>query len=368
MQFKFKTFFQRLSSHKLRTAIILFLFVIGIGAFIILRPFFSFAKTNGLDVPFFYNMAFSSSVPLKTTQGKTNIVLLGMGGGTHEGADLTDSMMVISMSEDGTDVAAISLPRDIYTDTIKDRINAAYHYGEEKKQGGGLIMAKSIAEEVVGLPIHYAIAIDFSGFKDIIDLIGGVDINIEELFIDTEYPIANRENDDCGGGDPDFACRYMTVEFKKGIEHMNGDRALIYVRSRHATGREGNDYARGKRQEQVVLAVKDKLLKEKLDKDFSKAQKLLEFVKKTTISDMTFAEMLYLGKLGSGAARENIRYISLAIGGENGELVGFLENPPDWKYNGMWVLVPRTGNFDEIHAYVNCQIFTSNCSIPFPEK
>ena len=64
----------------------------------------------------------------------------------------------------------VSLPRDIWSPTLRDKINSAFHYGEEKKKGGGLTLAKFVVEEVLGQPVHYSILVDFSSFKGLIDL------------------------------------------------------------------------------------------------------------------------------------------------------------------------------------------------------
>ena len=108
--------------------------------------------------------------------------------------------------------------------------------------------------DVLGIPIHYNVTINFEVFKQIVDTLGGIDVEIENTFTDSEYPIEGKEDD------PVIANRYETVTFTKGLEKMNGERALKYVRSRHGDGAEGTDFARSKRQQKVILAIKDKLM------------------------------------------------------------------------------------------------------------
>ena len=106
-------------------------------------------------------LVFNGGAPLASSSDRTNILLLGIGGGNHEGSDLTDTMMVLSLDNKKKTSAFISVPRDIWSETLKDRVNSAYHYGEEKKKGGGLLLAKVTVEDIVGMPIHYAVVVDF---------------------------------------------------------------------------------------------------------------------------------------------------------------------------------------------------------------
>ncbi|MFZ5845535.1 MAG: LCP family protein, partial [Patescibacteria group bacterium] len=218
-----------------------------------------FEKQTGMTPTVLAGLVFDDGRNLKAFDGRTNVLVLGIAGGTHEGADLTDTMMVLSLAKEPKKLVLISIPRDIWSDTLKDKINSAYHYGNEKKPGGGMILAKAIVEDVVGIPIHYGLLIDFSGFKELIDLVGGVKVKVSRSFTDPNFPISGRENDPCQG-DPKLACRYETVQFTAGEELMAGERALKYVRSRHAEGEEGSDFARSRRQQEVFVALKDKLV------------------------------------------------------------------------------------------------------------
>jgi len=177
---------------------------------------------------------------LESSGGRTNILILGVGGGGHEGSDLTDTIIVLSLDTGKKTVALISVPRDTWSDTLKDKVNSAYHYGNEKslssgRQGGGLLLSKVTMEDVIGMPIQYAVVVDFSGFTKVIDAVGGIDVNVPEAFTDSRYPKPGMEQATCPG-DPTNACVYETVHFDAGVQHMDGARALIYARSRHAEG------------------------------------------------------------------------------------------------------------------------------------
>lgn len=330
-----------------------------------MSPYYDFAKQNNISMKFISGLLFGNNLPLKNYQGRTNMIILGVAGGEHDGSDLTDTMIFLSFDFKKQDLVIISLPRDIWLPTIKDKINTAYYYGETQKEGGGLIMAKAAVEEVIGQPLHYAWVIDFSGFKKIIDLVGGVDIFVERDFVDEFYPIPGRENDECNG-DKEHKCRYETLRFEKGLQHMDGEGALKYVRSRQSEGEEGTDFARDKRQQQVVVALKNKLFNFSLVKEPDKIKQLVNIVNEYSSSDMDLSEKILFSRFFLQLKNENIRKIILDSGDENKNRKGFLVNPPsNSEYKNLWVLVPRTENFTEIQQYITCQIADPNCII-FP--
>jgi anionic cell wall polymer biosynthesis LytR-Cps2A-Psr (LCP) family protein len=152
--------------------------------------------------------------------------------------------------------------------------------------------------------------VDFSQFEALIDYIGGIDITVPVSFIDTAYPITGRENDTCQG-DPSFACRYQTVEFVQGIQHMDGKRALMYVRSRHAEGNEGNDFSRGRRQQDVIIAIKTKILA--LEPWFhpDMSMRLFQSFDNATKTNLSVGQLLALGKLSMGIQANAIKKISI---------------------------------------------------------
>lgn len=346
--------------------LVLFVGIVLIVSFILVRklsPMYQFVKQNNLTVSFFWNLLSRKENVLRTYHGRTNIVFLGMAGGAHEGYDLTDSIMFISIDFFKKDALIVSLPRDIWLPSLKDRLNTAYAYGQARKKGGGLTLAKASVEEVTGLPVHFAWLIDFSGFTKLIDLAGGVDINVSQTFEDNEYPIEGKENDECDG-DPAFACRYEHLIFEKGLQHMDGVRALKFVRSRRAQGDEGTDFARGRRQQQVILALKEKILHSSFLKSPSNIQKLIKLIDDITTTDMNWAEIISMGKTYLLDAKNMpLRHVALDWGDPVKGKKGFLLNPPPWEYKDAWVLVPRTGNFDEIHDFITCQSESVICEM-----
>ncbi len=304
-----------------------------------------FMHETGITPGLLVKLIFDDGAPLQGSQGRTNILVLGVGGGNHDGADLTDTMMVLSVDTVKKTMAFIAVPRDIWSDSLKAKVNTAYHYGEEKQKGGGLILAKATVEDVVGLPIHYAVVIDFSGFKNLIDQVGGVDVNVEKAFTDPDYPIAGKEHDSCPG-DPTNRCVYETIHFDAGVQHMDGETALKYSRSRHAAGTEGSDFARSKRQQDIMIALKNKLVHPFAWMSPSRVALLPKVIDDASDMDLNIAEAMTLGKKFIGGKGDQIEKISFE---------DKLDNPSPYLYDGQYVLVPHEG-WDDIHRYIKDQL------------
>ncbi|MFC1647255.1 LCP family protein [Patescibacteria group bacterium] len=300
-----------------------------------------FLHSTGLSPKTVLRLIFDSGSELRDTQGFTNVVILGVGGGVHAGSDLTDTMLLVSVNSQNKSLNYISIPRDIWSETLKDKVNTAYHYGEKKEIGGGLMLSKIITEEIVKKQIHYAVMVDFLGFVKIIDLIGGLEIDVQTGFVDEHFPITGKEDDDCDG-DSQYLCRYMEVEFKKGIQHMDGERALIYVRSRYAEGDQGTDFARGKRQQEVLNALKNKLFKFSELMNFQRNKILFDTVTSSINTDMNLVEMLTFIKIFTRINDSETNSINID------ELFYVSDDP---YFEGRYVLVP-IDDFEVVGKYI----------------
>jgi len=255
--------------------------------------------TNKIFIP---HTKVASSAPLNSIQqslvDKTpiNILLLGYGGGNHDGTYLTDSMIAVHIDPKTQKVFLISIPRDIWVKIPTDgndgsysKINAAYSDGLDDTDypnklpqftgaDGGGRLAEYIVQQVTGVPMEYFIGMDFSGFTHTIDTLGGVDIDVQIAFDDYQYPIEGMEDATCGLSDDQiasfsaalaspsatisdqdaFPCRYEHLHFDAGEQHMDGTTALKYVRSRHSL-QDGTDFGRAQRQRNLIVAVKKKI-------------------------------------------------------------------------------------------------------------
>ncbi len=310
--------------------------------FFFIKPYYSFI-TDTVQVSLL--KTFFSLDSLKTYNNNVTILILGIAGEDHEGTNLSDSMIVVNYNLKSNKLLNISLPRDIWSDTLKDKINTAYTYGEIKQKGGGLILAKAEAAAVIGRPIHYSAVINFSQFEELIDFLGGIDIEVDNSFVDKKYPVKGRENDDCGG-DPEYSCRYESVEFKRGMTKMDGKTALIYVRSRNAKGSEGNDFARNKRQQKVISAVKSKIINRIKTVDLGYIKRMYQILDRIFIRDIENQQIAVLVK--NYLMSKNFRQVQISLSQE------FFTVPNPNVYYGKYVLIPIGENFSLIKKYIDC--------------
>lgn len=186
-------------------------------------------------------------------EGRVNILLLGIGGSGHEGPLLTDSMLLVSFRPATGQVALISMPRDLLVSIPghgQRRINNAYALPELNRPGLGGPTVRAVVGEVFGVPIHYSLLLDFSGFAQMVDALGGVTVDVEQTLDDELYPVPGQET----AGD---AQRFEHLYIPAGRQHFSGPLALKYVRSRKAKGAQGSDFARSHRQQQIISAIRD---------------------------------------------------------------------------------------------------------------
>ncbi len=294
---------------------------------------------------------------LKNNAGRTNILLLGIGGPNHDGPNLTDTMVVASVQTKFTSdsvlvppILLISIPRDIYLDSLQGKINTAYQLGLD--QNVGLVLAKQAASTVTGLPIHYALVADFSVFEKVINTLGGIDITVPDVLDDYMYPIDGQETNSCGLSSvplvtdellavKTFPCRYEHLHFDAGLQHMDGATALKYVRSRHAEGSEGSDFARSRRQQLVIKAIKDKVFSGSTFLDLTKDLELYNQIKTSISTDLDFSQPKALLALGLKYRAATFKNIVLDE--------TFFVNPP--VDDRGWILLPNN-NWDQIHQLI----------------
>jgi LCP family protein required for cell wall assembly len=207
-----------------------------------------------------------------TNLHRINFAVYGYGGPGHDGAYLTDSIMVISVQpklKGPPAVAEVSIPRDWYVPiqlaagkTGSGRINEAYSDGiggqgplPATDPTAGSSVANPTLEHLLGIHIDHWVGVDFEAFKASVDAVGGVDVVVPDTFTDYQYPAG-----ECSTG-ANENCQFTTVHFNAGPQHMNGTQALEFSRSRHSNDNgEGSDFARSRRQQLVVAALKQKVV------------------------------------------------------------------------------------------------------------
>lgn len=247
----------------------------------------------------------------------------------------------------------ISVPRDLWVGSVGGKINAAYAFG-------GVDLSRKTLTQVLGIPLHYFAVVDFETFENAIDTLGGITVDVPRPLEDRFYPLAGREDDTCGlatlpesseSAEFNYPCRYETIVFKSGAQTMGGKTALKYVRSRHASGDEGTDYARAARQQQVIEAVIKKALSLEVLLNPEKAQTLFETFQKGVETNIGFfeAERFY-----SQARSFDLSKARTVVLDED----NVLYHPPmDETYGFQWVLIPRSGDYAEVSKYVEALLF-----------
>lgn len=305
-------------------------------------PYYRFLKQEVLISPLKTLFSLDS---LKKIDNKVNMVLLGVPGGMHEGPNLSDSITYINYDFRRNRLTTIGIPRDLWSPTLRDRINSAYSYGEEKVRGGGLRLSKAEVGAVVGTPIQYGFVINFQEFEDLINFLGGVDVEIERSFIDKKFPIEGKEKADCGD-DEEFKCRYETITFQKGKMHMDGDTALKFVRSRNAQGAEGSDFARSQRQQIVMSAIKNRAVKEVLSFNLKKIRELYRHLDELISRDMTNQQVAILIK--NIVFKRKFIQKSYALPRE------LFEVPNANFYEGKYTLIPTRGDYQVVRKWIDC--------------
>jgi LCP family protein required for cell wall assembly len=234
-------------------------------------------------------------VPLD--EGRTNILLLGIDRRGKQGWGYrTDTIIIVTVDEANRTAGMLSIPRDLQVPIPgngEDRINTANVWGESRDYpGGGPALLKRTLEVDFGILIDYYVMVDFQGFEKIIDTLGGIGVDVPRELHDVQYP-------DPKPGDP-YA--YKTIHFNPGLQEMDGRRALEYARSRMST----SDFDRAKRQQQILIAIRDKALNLNL---LPKLPTLASTMMDTVKTDMTLDDMLQLAELAPEIDMGNVKQV-----------------------------------------------------------
>lgn len=223
---------------------------------------------------------------LRPLQRTRNILLLGTDQRQLGAVGRTDTIMVLAIDAPNNRAALISFPRDIYLaipGVGYSRINTAYGFGEERQPGGGLPLLMSTIERNFGIPIERYARIDFSGFEDVVDALGGVDVTVDCALYD------------------ELIYRYFgTYTLEPGDYHMNGEQALYYARSRKTT----DDFDRARRQQRVLLAIRDRMLNANL---LPRVPALWLAMRDMVDTNLGPAEIADLAKLGASLGGRDLR-------------------------------------------------------------
>jgi len=227
--------------------------------------------------------------------GRVNVLLMGLDTrkGDREDGTRSDTMIVVSIDQGSKSASMLSIPRDLWVEIPghgNNRINASYYFGDRDKPGsGGPPLAKATVSKLLGLSVDYFVQVDFEGFRQIINAIGGVTLDVKKPLVDNEFPTE------------DFGIKRIYIP--AGVQHMDGPTALEYARSRHAD----SDLGRNQRQQAVLLAVREQGVNLGAVTN-NQLQTALQGAIKT---DLQAGDILGLVQTGIGMNKDNIRNYSI---------------------------------------------------------
>jgi polyisoprenyl-teichoic acid--peptidoglycan teichoic acid transferase len=307
--------------------IILFMIVEGIGSIFANYDFGGITKKALLNI---------SSGLTSDSFGNVNILLAGTGGEEHDGGTLTDTIIVAAINPSKKTATMLSIPRDFYVNTRFGgmRINNIVDYvttqTESEQEGFNVLLQAT--EEITNLEIPYYIKIDFQGFTEAVDALGGVPIFVEETINDPYYP-------------KDGTIGYSPFYLAAGEHMLDGKTALKYARSRKTT----SDFDRARRQQKLIFAMKQRALSTAVLTSPTKLKNLYTSFQDNVSTNMSIREMIALAEKGSELERENIvRYV---LNDDFTQSGGFLYPPLREHYGGAFVLLPAGDNFEHLHRF-----------------
>ncbi len=226
------------------------------------------------------------------SQETLNILLLGTDARPGDDITRTDAMVLVRIERDGGRVSMLSLPRDLWVDYPtggEGRINAAFAVGEKRfGPGGGAALAKSTVGRLMGLEVDHFVLINFQGFRTLIDQLGGIAVDVPQAIYDPAYP-----TDDYGT---------IEVRFRTGPQVLDGERALIYARTRHAD----SDFGRNQRQQMVLMAIFDRIRERGLLQQLTSLDDYTGAMRGYVKTDLDRSRMLELANFARNVDAEDV--------------------------------------------------------------
>jgi LCP family protein required for cell wall assembly len=228
--------------------------------------------------------------------GRVNFLLLGRGGEGHDGADLTDTILLASIDPVNKKAALVSLPRDFWVTTPygSSKVNAVFAYAKQRglakhesvaqAEADGVSALESVVQGVFNVPIHYYGIVDFSAFEQAVNAVGGVDVNVTPATAVTEH-MWNESTQ-----------RNYYLNVQPGLQHFDGQEALFYTRSRHTSAR--GDFDRAERQRIFLEALVQKIASSQTYTNPVKISQLLSTIGSHISTDISLTDATRLMSIG----------------------------------------------------------------------
>lgn len=295
-----------------------------------------------------FGTAISTQSPLSTQtgymngSGRVNILLMGYGGSGHDGAYLTDSMVIMSIIPSTHHTTLISVPRDLWVQNpansgnytkLNDIYPVAAGDNNQDPVAGGNATAQKVSL-ITGLQINYWMTINFAGFQDFIDAINGIDVDVPDSFT-ANYPA----NDD-----PSVNASWTTVTFTKGEQHMDGKTAIEYARARYVINNaaEASDFARSQRQQLIMQAA---LVKLKQWQTWPHLFDAMNKLKTTLYSNLSLADLTFF------ALRMDLKNAH-RVGISVSNVLVYATSD-----DGQSILLPANNDWSIIPSYIQKQLY-----------
>ncbi len=267
-------------------------------------------------------------IPIWDGTGRVNLLLMGIDQRKgQQGYWRTDTMIIVSVDPQSGTVGMLSVPRDLWVPIpgydVENRINTAHYYGDYYDYpGGGPALARDTVVYNLGIPIHHYARINFTAFETLIDEIGGVDVYVERTINDPAYP------DEGIGYDPFYLAA--------GQQHLDGETALKYARTRHG----GSDFDRARRQQKVLLAVRDRVVRlDLLPRLIANGPQILEALGDSIRTDLTYDQAVQLARILNEIPPESFQ----------GAVIDQNYTQPYTTETGAQVLIPLRDKIAELH-------------------
>jgi polyisoprenyl-teichoic acid--peptidoglycan teichoic acid transferase len=332
-----------------RGAAAMLVLVIGVGGLLFSQGYFKLHKVfkGGVATAAALTSDVNPNLLKGEGDGRVNVLLLGRGGGTHEGPDLTDTLMLASIDPVNHTATLISIPRDLWVDIPNQgamKINAAWETGEFKYLGkiapgstntdaiaAGFTQADQTVESVLGVTIDYNAIVDFQAFRQAVDTVGGVTVNVPTDLVDPTMEWQNH---------------YNPVLAKAGVDNFAGWQALNYVRSRETT----SDFARAQRQRSVLVALKEKMESLGVLSNPLKISGLMSAFGDNVNTDLSLSDAGRLYGIMKDVGSDKITSVGLADKPNNYITTGAM--------NGQSIDLPTAGlfNYNAIQQFVRTQL------------
>lgn len=283
-----------------------------------------------------------SSIAYKIKHGqRINILLLGYGGPGHDGPYLTDSIMLLSIQPASHQALMVSLPRDLWVKipalsdgAITGKLNSAYAIGTDhadypnvrsqyKTSTGGGDLAAATVSQITGQPVEYWVGVDFKAFRDVVNALGGVRVNVPTALDDPYFPAGETTG-------------MMHIHFNAGWQWMNGEQALEYARSRETT----SDFDRSRRQQLIILAVRQRAFSlNAIPKLFS----VMGALKDNVRTNLKVQDMQQLTDLAGHIKEADIHRVSI-------DTSNFLRS--GYSGDGQYILRPLDPSYGSLQRYL----------------